>query len=107
MDANELKQLISSFEENIEDVEILKDVSLGETASLVVARLTYSGGEGKPYAMIVPFIYYDGEDWLFTPYDWDDYYDETFGPDRITDVEWHYNNTEHIGIMLAGLPRLF
>ena len=54
--------------------------------------------------MSVPFIWYEGDDFIFTPRDW-----QACNPleaDAIEGIPWRINDTEIPAIILNGLPRL-
>lgn len=97
-----------SFElgNGLRTVEIIQDVEVGEGAHFLRAELTYDYGDDDENTIVVPFIKYDGEDWLFTPWNWraSDFVTE---PAEITDIDWRVNDTTRLGIMYNGLPRLF
>lgn len=53
--------------------------------------------------MDIPVIHYEGEDWVFTPWDWQ----SCFAGDAsdVETVRWRAGEQE--AIMMDGLPRLF
>lgn len=55
--------------------------------------------------MTVPFVWYVGEEWLFTPWDWQSY--PSNEPEDIESIKWRVNDTNKAGIILNGLPRIF
>lgn len=97
MTTNDLISLLS-FEADLQDAEIISTTELNNGATLIVARLCYTGGE-----MTVPFIHYNGEDWIFTPRDW-----QQPGIDAtpVDEIEWRVNDTDIAGIMLNGQPHI-
>lgn len=92
-----------SFDEAISGVEILKEEHPESGVTFVVAEIqTDTLG-----AMIVPFIIPDNEDWIFTPWDWQDgQFTANYHIDDVQDVEWRVNDTNQIGYIVNGLPRL-
>lgn len=100
MTNNELLTLLS-FEKDLESVNIISQSEIEEDASHIVAELNYA--DGTIYKL--PFIWYQGKEWIFTPYDWQSY--PSILLDDIESIQWRVNNTEDEGIMINGLPRLF
>lgn len=102
LDAEEEMLLeILSFEEGLEDVYILAKEELKNGATFYLCSLIYAGGK----EMNVSFVHYDGQDWIFTPCDW-----QGFMPiyaDDIEKIDWRVNDTDHKGMMFAGLPMLW
>lgn len=99
MTTTELFDLLS-FESGLNAVSIISQTELKDNATFIVATLEYAG-----QTLTVPFIHYSGEDFIFTPSDWQGYTPKS--PDDIEDVEWRVNDTSHTAIMLGGLPRIF
>lgn len=95
-----LFEIINSFEGQLISVDIISDTEIEEKAHHIVAELKYNDGN----VMQVPFIWYEGEDFIFTPWDWQGY--NPLEADAIEDIRWRVNATEQVGIMLNGLPRL-
>ncbi|MDE5807513.1 MAG: hypothetical protein K2H76_05300, partial [Muribaculaceae bacterium] len=98
MTNEELFDLLS-FENDLESVEIVSETELGETASFILARLFYPGEE-----LTVPFIHYEGKDWIFTPSDWQGRLPTDAS--EIDTIEWRVDNTETEGVIFEGLPLL-
>lgn len=97
MTADNLKQLLS-FEPDLNSVTILSQRELNDGATYYLLSLDIAGEE-----FIIPVVHYDGEDWLFTPRDW-----QTASPnDDIESVVWRVNNTAQEGVVLNSQPRLF
>lgn len=92
-----------SFDEAISGAKILKEEHPESGVTFVVAEVqTDALG-----AMIIPFIIPDNEDWIFTPWDWQDgLLTANFTLDDVQDIEWRVNNTNQIGYVINGLPRL-
>lgn len=86
----------------LQDVKVLESIYLRDTATWYKLELTYAD-----QVMIVPFIHYDGENWLFTPWDWQGTLPQT--PDELESIKWRVNNTDSEGIILnvGGVPRIF
>lgn len=95
-----LFELIDSFEAQLISLDIISDTKIEEKAHHIVAELKYNDGN----VMSVPFIWYEGEDFIFTPWDWQDY--NPLEAAAIEDIRWRVNDTEIEGVMLNGLPRL-
>lgn len=99
MTNDQLRDLLD-FEEPLESVEIIKEYECPSTATFIVARLQYPDGA----TMTVPFVHFAGEDWLFTPCDWQSWTPTT--PEDIDKITWRVDDTETEGVMFMGLPRL-
>lgn len=95
MTNNDLINLLS-FDADLQDAEIISTKELDNGAMLIIARLYYPNGE-----MTVPFIHYDGEDWIFTPHDWQQ---PGINATPVAEIEWRINDTDTAGIMLNGQP---
>lgn len=95
----QLFNIIKTFEENLIAVRILSDTEVEEKAHHIVAELKY-----KDIVITIPLIWYEGEDYIFTPWDWRDY--NPLEADAIEDIQWRLNGTEKSCIILNGLPRL-
>ena len=95
-----LLDIMKSLDENIVSLDIISDTEIEEKVHHIVAELKYNDGN----VMSVPFIWYEGEDFIFTPWDWQDY--NPLEADAIEDIRWRVNATEKEGVMLNGLPRL-
>ena len=98
------------FEEGLEGVEIISQENVGEdmgvNAVFVRAKLIFP--EGMEVALseprIVPFIWYEGNNWIFTPWDWQGWLPET--AEDIDRINWRVNDTSNEGIIYNGLPML-
>jgi len=99
MTSEELYNLLS-FVENLDSVEILSEIECNYNATFIVAMLTYDDNS----TMTIPFIHYEGEDWIFTPYDWQGFL--PYSTDEIGQITWRVNDTEHEAIIFDGLPML-
>lgn len=97
---NRLFNIIKTFEENLIAVRILSDTEIEEKAHHIAAELKYNDGN----VMTVPFIWYEGDDYIFTPWDWQDC--NPLEADAIEDIQWRLNGTEKSCVILNGLPRL-
>lgn len=97
---NEKLLSLLSFEQGLESVRIISDTEVEPFAHHIVAELRY----GDDYPLTLPFIWYEAEDWLFTPWDWQGY--PSTSPDDIEDIDWRVNDTRDKAIILNGLPRL-
>lgn len=98
--SNEKLRKLLSFEANLKKVEILSQTKLEKNAYHIAARLTY-----PDYVYEVPFVWYKGEEWLFTPDDWQSY--PSLEVEDIPKIPWRVNDTDISAILLNGLPRLF
>ena len=98
MTNQELRDLLD-FEEPLKSVEIISEYDCADTATFIVARLQY-----PDETLTVPFVHYAGQDWLFTPCDWQSWVPTA--PEDIDKIIWRVDDTETEGIMLNGLPRL-
>ena len=99
MTCEELLSLLD-FEENLESVEIKSQIQLAHDATFIVAELEFN----PEMVMQVPFIHYSGQDWIFTPYDWQGWLPEN--EEDIDRIDWRVNDTDTEGIMFDGLPML-
>lgn len=88
------------FEEALTTAEIVSEYECAHGAVFVVARLTYNDGD----VITVPFVHYNGAEWIFTPWDWQGVTPET--PDEIDSITWRVDNTETEGVIFDGLPML-
>ena len=88
------------FEQDLRGVEILRCVKVEPDAEFVVANLIY-----KDSIMMVPFVHFANEDWIFTPWDWQQE-GLPVSPDRITDIAWRVDDSDVEGVNFMGLPRL-
>lgn len=96
-----LKKLLTllDFEPELEDAEILSHVLLKHNATFILARLKYPTGD-----MTVPFVHFDGCDWIFSPWDWQEKLPSD--PDEIGSIKWRVDNTAQEGLIFDGLPML-
>lgn len=98
MTNSELIELLD-FVPNLKSVNINSQSQLGHDALFVVAELTCSDGD-----MAVPFVYYAGQDWIFTPYDWQGWLPST--AEDIAETRWRVDDTEVMAVIYDGLPKL-
>ncbi len=89
------------FEKDLQNVKIIT-LEEFENGEFILSFLSYKDGTG----MYVPFVAYDMEDFIFTPWDWQSF-DDNFTAKDIETVEWRVDNTNKKGIIMNGLPRLF
>ncbi len=87
------------FEENLSSVEIISQEDLQNDAIFVVAKLSYPDG-----FITVPFVYYAGKTWLFTPCDWQGQLPSA--PEGVDQTAWRVNDTDVEAVMFEGLPML-
>lgn len=102
MTTEKLMSLLSFEQPELLSANIISETELKDDATLIVADLSCRTG-----VLRVPFIHYQGEDFIFTPYDWQDPSLETVTAADIEDIEWRVSNTNKMVIMLDGLPRIF
>ena len=95
-----LYDLLSSFETNLESVRILGTETLARDAIFIRAELGY-----PDFDMIVPFVWYEGKDWLFAPRDWQSA-EWLRTSDEIDQIDWYVNTTDIEGIIYEGIPML-
>lgn len=88
-----------SFEPDLNTVEIIDCIEVEPEVYFIRAKLVYPDQE-----MIVDFVYYESDDILFTPWDWQGDMPEL--PEDIENIEWRVDNSTILGINLNGLPRL-
>ncbi|MDE6026669.1 MAG: helix-turn-helix domain-containing protein, partial [Muribaculaceae bacterium] len=98
MTNEELFDLLS-FETDLESVKIVSETELGQAGSFIIAQLLYMDGE-----LTVPFVHYEGKDWLFTPSDWQGKLPSDAS--EIDTITWRVDNTEMEGVIFEGLPML-
>ena len=98
----DLKGLLSFEDKNgLQSVHINKQYKIEEKGIFISAELFYN----DEFSMTVPFVWYVGEEWLFTPWDWQSY--PSNEPEDIESIKWRVNDTDKAGIILNGLPRIF
>ena len=98
------------FEEGLESVEIVSQQRVGKdmgvNAVFVRAKLIFP--EGMEVALseprIVPFVWYEGTNWIFTPWDWQGELPVT--AEDIDRINWRVNDTSNEGLIFNGLPML-
>lgn len=88
-----------SFEPDLNTVEIIDCIEVEPETFFIRAKLGYPDQE-----MIVAFVYYQSDDILFTPWDWQG--DMPESPEAIEKIEWRVDNSTIQGIIFNGLPRL-
>lgn len=98
MTNEELLSLLD-FEQDLQSVAITNEEPLKNGAHFVVAVLTF-----RDDTMTVPFVYYAGEDWIFTPWDWQSWLPST--PEEIAEIKWRVDDTETEGVIFDGQPML-
>ncbi|WP_298110491.1 hypothetical protein [uncultured Bacteroides sp.] len=96
----EILSKLFSFDSNIQHVEIISDTEVEERAHHIVAKLTLADGT----SMVLPFIWYDGEEWLLTPWDWQS--EPSTSINDIDSITWRVNDSEKEATIVNGLPRL-
>lgn len=99
LDEDELLGILTGFEKDLYDVEIIQMWDINDDADFILAKLEY---EDDDYT--VPIIHIRGKEWVFTPRDWQGYMPTN--PDEIEEVQWRVNNTETEGIIIDGMPRI-
>lgn len=87
------------FEPELCDAEILSQEPLRHNATFILARLKYTVGD-----ITVPLIHFDGCDWIFSPWDWQEELPTT--PDGIDTIKWRVDDTEQEGLIFDGIPML-
>lgn len=98
MTQKELFDLLS-FETELKQVQIVSQTELKNDATFIIADLGYDGE-----TMRVPFIHYAGNNWLFTPWDWQGWLPSD--PSEIEKIDWMVNDTGIEALMFDGLPCL-
>lgn len=89
---------------NLVDAEIIEQNEVERGASFVLAELEFDEDAVERY-MTLPFVIYDNETWVFTPWDWQgDFHDMTI--EAIPNIKWRINDSEKDGLIFNGLPRL-
>lgn len=96
-----LYMIVSSFEDDLEEIMILSDEGLDYGGWFFSCRLFYNDG----MKMDVPFVYYEGNDWVFTPCDWQSGNLPTEAKE-IGNINWRVDDTETEGIIFDGQPVL-
>lgn len=91
---------ILSFDSNIQQIEIISDTEVEERAHHIVAKLTLADGT----SMVLPFIWYDSEEWILTPWDWQA--EPSTSINDIDSITWRVNDSEKKATIVNGLPRL-
>lgn len=90
-----------SFDQGIESVNIISEVALKDDATFILAELQLTDG-----SMTVPFVHYKGEDWLFTPSDWQEPWFANATPSDVEGITWRINDTDTEAMMLGDQPRI-
>lgn len=94
-----------SFEENLQSVTINSEKELNDNATFIVATLHFNDGlDVAETEMTVPFVHYAGQDWIFTPWDWQGWLPET--PEDVDRIEWCVDDSDVQALMFNGLPML-
>ena len=93
-------QILLDFEKDLKSVRILNQIRLEQDALFIRAKLIYPDEE-----MTVPFVYYTGKDWIFTPCDWQTG-DLPTTANEIDRIDWRVNNTDQEGVCVNGVPAL-
>lgn len=106
MTPTELLSLLSFEGDTLQSAEIVSETELHDNASFIIADLTCHQGNFQ-YTMRGPFVYYLGEDFIFTPRDWQEPWLESATPDDVEEIEWRIGGSNEEAIMLNGLPRAF
>lgn len=105
MTNEELLKLVQVCDNLVESVEILKEYPLEDSATMYLAKVSCSDSY-----LEIPVIHYAGEDWVFSPHDWQEGWLSECTPEDIWDVDWIArmpDGTERYAVMLNGLPRRF
>lgn len=93
-----IEDIFDSFDDDYISLNIEEARTLKHDATLYILDIDYPDEK-----MRIPVIHYEGQNWVFTPWDWQSL------PTDLTDIEaidWRLNNTEEEGIMFDGLPML-
>ena len=98
MTNNELLELVSF--ESVKNVEILSQSKLPNNATFIFAHLIYEDDDWQE----IPFVYYEGQNWIFTPQDWQGWLPSD--PEEIAEINWRVDNTEIFAVMFDGIPML-
>ena len=93
--------ILLSFENELVTVNYIKIEDIDNGAYFIVAELIYPN-----HTMRIPLVYYLGENWIFTPCDWQQGNLPTT-QSEIPIIEWRVNNTDKEGINFNGVPMLF
>lgn len=93
---------VSAYESDsdLETLTILNAEKLSYGGWFYNCRLIYTDG----MMMEVPFVHYEGEDWIFTPCDWQGKL-PAFASD-IDKIDWRVDDTDTEGIIFEGQPML-
>lgn len=92
--------IVSAFEAELGELTILEAERIGHGGWFFNCRLFYEDG----MKMDVPFVYYEGNDWVFTPCDWQGKLPGK--ADEIDTIGWRVDDTETEGIIFDGQPVL-
>lgn len=99
LEEDELLGILTGFEKDLYDLQIIQMWDINDDADFILAKLEYEDDD-----IIVPLIHIRGEEWVFTPWDWQGYIPKS--PDEIEQTEWRVNNTETECVMIDGMPRI-
>lgn len=97
MNEKELLKYLHSIGEEVETVKIINRQNINDEAELVSVKIDY--------AIETSFIIYsDGT--VFTPWDWQSEECYCKSPENIPSITWRLDNTEKMGVVVNGLPRV-
>lgn len=97
MNEKELLSYLHSIGEEVKTVKIISCQKINEEAELVSASIDD--------AIETSFIIYsDGT--VFTPWDWQSEECYCKSPENIPSITWRLDNTEKMGVVVNGLPRV-
>lgn len=88
-----------SFDEGLESIDIVSSTPIPNDGEFISAILHY---DDHDHNLVI--IHYEGQDWVFTPKDWQSWLPETV--EEIADIEWRVNDTDQMAIMFNGYPAL-
>ncbi len=103
MTTNDILNALNEVE-GLKSAEITRQTELNDGASFTIVDLAIDDKYGER-TITIPVIHYEGEDFIFTPWDWQSWWPET--PDEIDQVTWRVNATGQEAVMMNGLPRIF
>ncbi len=106
MTNKQLFGILREFVPGITSANIVKSYPLENQATLLMADLHLNDDNAVSDVMRVPFVHYEGKDWLMTPFDWQDDNLSNITPDTIQDISWRVDSTETEAVIFDGLPML-
>lgn len=98
MNTNDILNALSDVK-GLKSAEIVEESEVKDGATFAIVNLDIDGD-----TWTVPAVHYEGEDFIFTPWDWQGWMPGT--PEEIDQAEWRVNATKQLAVNMDGLPRI-